>query len=347
MCCNFIFNCQNFREKIALSLIYKKNIRINKIRKSEKIPGIKNFELDLLIFSEKIAPGSIIMINETGTILDLLPGKIENFKIEHNSISFRSLSYYIEFIIYLNLNTNKKQQIKLNGIRSVSIDTSLENILYVTLPLVRKIGLRDIRFKVYSNLHSSFYNTQIIIFFPKIQIKKEFKLINLGKINKIRIINSFSTEENKLKKAYIESFFGKYIPKLSLDFKILDLKISNRNFNFQTTTIISETTEGCLFGEDITYIFTKNKRFDCYRILTKIFNSLLEDINVNSCVDKKCHIILFLKMLYNGKASNSIIRIGKLTFSDIGFFRDLKKISGTIFSIKYYLRIKSFLIKLQ
>jgi RNA 3'-terminal phosphate cyclase-like protein len=345
MSCKFIFNYQNFREKIALSLIYKKNIRINKIRKSENITGIRNFELDVLILSEKISFGSVIKINENGTILDFSPGRIENSKIEYNSTSFRSLSYYIEFFIYLFLSTNKKIQIKLTGIRSVSIDISLENILYVTIPLIRKLGSRDIRFKVYTILHSTIYNTQVIIFLPNIHIRKDFKLINLGKINKIRIINSFSGK-NIIKKDFIELFIGKYFPKVKFDIKIIDLKISNKNFNFQTTTIITETTEGCLFGEDTTFVLSKNKRVDYNRILTKIFNSLLEDINLNNCVDKKYHIILFLKMLYNGKTSNSIICIGRLTFSDIGFLRDLKKISGIMLSIKYSSSVKKFLITL-
>nr|UXY88459.1 RNA 3'phosphate cyclase [Cryptomonas curvata] len=345
MSCLMVFNHRNFREKIALSLIFRKKIKINKIRNNEVLPGIKNFELDILCLADKFSTGSIIKINENGTIIDFFPGIIEKQKIEHIPTSFRSLSYYLEFIIYLILNSTKRNEIKLTGIRSGSIDISLENILYVSIPLVRKLGLRDIRFKVYSCLFSSLYNTEIIIFFPKLQIKKQFTLINVGEINKIRIVNTYS-KQNILTKNDIEVFLGKHLYRFNFDIKILGLKIANENFNFQTSTIISETTEGGVFGEDITYTFDKNKSINWNKILIKILNSLFEDIYSGSCVDKKNHVILLMKMLHNGKKNNSIARFGKLTFADVVFFRDLKKISGIIFSIKFNLPIKAFLIKL-
>jgi RNA 3'-terminal phosphate cyclase-like protein len=344
MSCIMIFNNRNFREKIALSLIFRKKIKINKIRNNEVLPGIKNFELDILCLADKFSSESIIKINENGTIIDFFPGIIEKQKIEHTSTSFRSLSYYIEFIIYLILNSNKRNEIKLTGIRSGSIDISLENILYVSIPLIRRLGLRDIRFKVYSCLFSSLYNTEIIIFFPKLQTIKQFTLINVGEINKIRIINTYS-KKNILAKNDIEFFLGKHIDHFGFDIKILDLKIDNQNFNFQTTTIISETNEGCVFGEDITYIFNKTKSINWNKMLIKILISLFEDIYTGTCVDKKNHIILLVKMLFNGKTNNSIARFGKLTFADIIFFRDLKKISGIIFSIKFNSSMKAFLIK--
>ena len=345
MSCSIVFNHRNFREKIALSLIFRKKIKINKIRNNEVLPGVKNFELDILCLADKFSSGSIIKINEKGTIIDFFPGIIEKQKIEHTSTSFRSLSYYLEFIIYLILNSNKRNEIKLTGIRSGSIDISLENILYVSIPLVRKLGLRDIRFKVYSCLFSSLYNTEIVIFFPKLQIKKQFTLINVGEINKIRIVNTYS-QRNILTKNDIEVFLEKYLYYFNFDIKILDLKIANENFNFQTTTIISETTEGCLFGEDITYTFNKNKSINWNKMLIKVLNALFEDIYSGSCIDKKNHIILLMKMLHNGIKNNSIARFGKLSFSDVIFFRDLKKISGIIFSIRFNFAVKAFLIKL-
>ena len=345
MSCCFIFNYQNFREKIALSLIYKKKIRIDQIRNHENIPGIKNYEVDILCLAEKMITGSIIKINENGTLLDFFPGNFENFKIYHTTTSFRSLSYYIEFIIYLNFNSTKNKEIKLSGIRSTSIDISLENILYVTIPLIRKLGLRDVRFKVCSARFSYLNNTEIIFLFTKIYTKKDFKLVNLGLVNRIRIVNTYCGEIKNTKEN-IEIFIEKYFKRLEFDIKIFDLKIINRNFNLQTITIIIETTEGCLFGEDITFVMKKSIHVNWDKLLTKIFISLFEDINTNTCIDKKSHIILFLKMLHNGKVNNSIICIGKLTFSDIAFFRDLKKLCGIVFSIKYYSSVKFFLIKL-
>nr|UXY87458.1 RNA 3'phosphate cyclase [Cryptomonas sp.] len=340
-----LFDNENFREKIALSVVSKKRIKIIDIRNLEKFPGLKNFEVDLLCFVDKFVSGSNVKINERGTILDFFPGQNLVRNVQHNTTSFRSLSYYLEFVIYLVLMTVNRSEIKLNGIRSTCIDISLENMLYVTIPILRKLGLRDIRFKVFTNLYSYSWNTELIIFFPNTQIKKQFKLINPGIINKFRLVNTYSSN-NILKREEIEEFLGRFSLPKNFNLKVLNIRVFNKNFNFQTTSLITETTEGCVFGEDTTFLVRKDKISNCNKILHNVICSLFEDVNTGSSVDKKNHIFLFLKILNNGKCNLSSGRLGKLTFLDIKFMRDLKKILGIVFSIKYDIIIKSFIVKL-
>ena len=106
----------------------------------------------------------------------------------------------------------------------------------------------------------------MVIIFPKIRLKAQLSIVKLGTINRVRVINSYSVDA-QLKKSEIENFFGNFLLYKGLDIKILDLKITSKSYNFQTITLIIETTEGCLFGEDFTFLINKYNLFNWNLIL--------------------------------------------------------------------------------
>ena len=347
---NYYSNTVHLREKMALAIIFRKNIKIINIRKNKKNKGLQNFEIDILSLIDKFIRGSIIKINEGGTVVVFYPGKIENRKINHRIQSLRPISYYLEFILYILLISKNRNEVKLLGIRSLNLDTSFENVLYVTIPLLRKFGLQNIRFKIFSNTSSSLINTELVLFFPIMKINdKTLHLINLGIVNKIRIINTY-VSKNAWKKKNVEDFFTKFALPHGFNLKILDLKINNKYFNFQTLSLIAETTQGCIFGEDITSYYKKYKSIDWKDVLSKLIVSFFDDIIAGNCIDKKNHIFLFLNMLYRMLAGKKytipIVCLGKLSISDIKFFRDLKKLTGFFFLIRYHVLARLYTLKL-
>ena len=61
------FNGCNFlRQRLVLSLLSAKPLRINKIRHKSDDPGIKDFESSLLRLVDKITNGSRIEVSDTG-----------------------------------------------------------------------------------------------------------------------------------------------------------------------------------------------------------------------------------------------------------------------------------------
>mmetsp|Transcript_16869 Transcript_16869/g.46127 ORF Transcript_16869/g.46127 Transcript_16869/m.46127 type:complete len:194 (-) Transcript_16869:6426-7007(-) len=187
------------------------------------------------------------------------------------------------------------------------------------------------------------YNTELIILFPAYQYKRHFTLITPGTIHKIRLLNTYS-DQIFFGRKEISNFFNHNSVFSSYDFKILELKIFNSDIKFQTVAIISETTEGCIFGEDITLSYNNQKILNWSKIIAKLIMLFLDNILFGSCVDTKNHTILFLKMLNKKDKFSSTFSIGKLTFYDVMFLRNLKKISGKIFSIKYNCLSKKFCV---
>lgn len=59
--------CQNFRQRLLLSTISGRAIRIDDIRSQDENPGLRNFEASFLRLLEKLTNGCAVEINETGT----------------------------------------------------------------------------------------------------------------------------------------------------------------------------------------------------------------------------------------------------------------------------------------
>ena len=58
--------CEHFRQRIVLSCLSGRPIRIDDIRSEDEAPGLKGFEASLLRLTEKVSNGCVVEINETG-----------------------------------------------------------------------------------------------------------------------------------------------------------------------------------------------------------------------------------------------------------------------------------------
>jgi RNA 3'-terminal phosphate cyclase-like protein len=56
----------HFRQRLLLSTLSGKAIRIDDIRSSDQSPGLRDFEASLLRLLEKLTNGCLVEINETG-----------------------------------------------------------------------------------------------------------------------------------------------------------------------------------------------------------------------------------------------------------------------------------------
>jgi RNA 3'-terminal phosphate cyclase-like protein len=334
---------KNLRERLALSIFEKRKISIKNIRKDHFKPGIRKFEIELFSIIDKLIPESFIELNEAGTILNFSPGPLKRIKVFHKIHSLRGISYFIEFILYLILSNTFGTEIKIEGLRALNLDISLENIIFVTFPLIRKIGLRDLRMKIFTNFFSFFYNTEILIFSSNSFSGTGFFLNNPGFFKNLRIIFT-SSKNNIIKFNNMEKLKNNFQEFSQLNKKFYNIEISNKNIFFQTISVIGESSTGCILGRDFSSIPKKNSNFWGDKII-KIFFSLIEEFDKEGCVDGQMQIFFFFRMLFLRKENQTEMCLSSLTLSSIEFLRDIKKISGIIFSIKANEKNKSLKIK--
>lgn len=80
-----------FRQRLVLSILSGKPVRITHIRALEDEPGLKEFEVSLIRLFDKITNGSIIELNETGTALYFQPGLLYGGTVNHECSTQRGV----------------------------------------------------------------------------------------------------------------------------------------------------------------------------------------------------------------------------------------------------------------
>lgn len=143
-------NADNFRVKLALSLISQKGIEIVEIRHRSMQPGVTNAEVSLLRLIDEISNGTMIKINDTGMltlflVLNKLSGTVVRFKpgiliggnVDFDCGTERGIGYYVEFLLLVAPFCKEPSEIRLRGVTNIKIDPSTEMIKQAWLPVYR------------------------------------------------------------------------------------------------------------------------------------------------------------------------------------------------------------------
>ncbi|VDN04090.1 unnamed protein product [Thelazia callipaeda] len=146
--------CSFFRQRLVYSLLSGRLVIIRDIRKHENEPGIREFEVKLLVLLEKVTNGTRIRINETGTEVLFSPGMVmggsldfdcgtDRFfswfrkqKMSHLITSFSS--YYVEPLLMLAPFCKYPLKVELRGVTNSPGELSIDAIRATWLPVFNK-----------------------------------------------------------------------------------------------------------------------------------------------------------------------------------------------------------------
>lgn len=91
----------HFRQRLICATLSGKKIRITNIRDDSETPGVNMSEANLLRLVDRVTNGSVIEINETGTILTYTPGFIIGGVFEHDCGTDRAIGWFLETLVAL------------------------------------------------------------------------------------------------------------------------------------------------------------------------------------------------------------------------------------------------------
>lgn len=86
------------RQRLVLSVLSTKAIKITDIRKLDDEPGLQEFEISFIRLLDRITNGSVIEINYDGTSIHFQPGLLFGGTIEHDCSLQRGIGKYSEHI---------------------------------------------------------------------------------------------------------------------------------------------------------------------------------------------------------------------------------------------------------
>jgi len=133
------------RFNVIYSILSSKKIQISKIRHQDENPGVNDAEVNFLRLMEQITEGSKFIINQTGTQIKLNPGFISGgIRLHHDCHCSRGIGYFLEPLLILLPFSHKPTEITLRGVTNHELDTSVDVIRTVFIPLLEKFGVEGL-----------------------------------------------------------------------------------------------------------------------------------------------------------------------------------------------------------
>lgn len=180
--------CNYFRQRLVLSTLSGIPVRISDIRSAEDEPGLQEFEASFLRLLDAVTNGSKIEVNETGTSVLLIPGMLIGGTIDHDCNLQRSIGYYLESLVMLAPFCKQPVRATLRGVTNCPMDTSVDTIKYVTLPLLKKFGIDDERVELKINKRGVMPGGGGEVFFtcPAVRKLRPLQFTEAGKLKRAR-----------------------------------------------------------------------------------------------------------------------------------------------------------------
>ncbi|XP_066994846.2 RNA 3'-terminal phosphate cyclase-like protein [Anabrus simplex] len=331
--------CNYLRQRLILSTLSGKPVRIKDIRAQDDEPGLKEFEVNLIRLLDKITNGTRIEVNETGTSLYYQPGLLYGGVIEHECCKLRGIGYYLEVLIALGPFCKKPLQATLKGVTNSQGDSSVDVIQYGAMPMLKKFLLVDdgLEFKITKRGMAPEGGGEIIFKCPVRKQLKPIQFTDSGKVKRIRGIVYAVRVSPAISNRLVDAAKGillQFIPDIYIYTDHHSGPKSGKSPGFGIC-LVAETTSGvCYTGEMISNPSGSDLPPSVPEdIGKKAAFLLLEEIYRGGCVDStfQSHTALFMAL---APKDVSKYLTGPLSPYTIQFLRHLRQFFGLTFKLE-------------
>ncbi|XP_069633680.1 RNA 3'-terminal phosphate cyclase-like protein isoform X3 [Haliaeetus albicilla] len=180
--------CNFLRQRLVLSTLSGRPLKIRKIRAKEEDPGLRDFEASFIRLIDKVTNGSRIEINQTGTTLYYQPGLLHGGSLEHDCSPSRSIGYYLESLLCLAPFMKHPLKIVLRGVTNDQVDPSVDVLKATALPLLKKFGIdgESLEIKINRRGMPPKGGGEILFACPVRKVLQPIQFTDPGKIKRIR-----------------------------------------------------------------------------------------------------------------------------------------------------------------
>lgn len=322
---------EHLRNRIVLSLLSGKPIRIDKIRSDDKDPGLRDYEVNLLRLLERICNGMVIEISYTGTTILIKPGIINGGPVTHECPTSRSVGYFLEPVLMLAPFAKKPLNLTITGVTTDDKDLSVDLLRTVTLPHLQLFGISEgVELKIKKRGAPPLGGGEVQFSCPIVRTLKIINFVEPGKIKRIRGIAHAVRVSPQLSHRMVEaarSVLNRYIPDIYIHTDVYKGQDSGKSPGFALTLLSESTTSAIHCAEAVSQPGASPE--DVALVAAR---SLLSEIRAGGCVDQK-HQCLVMLMMVLGTEDVGRCRIGPLSERSIQFMRDIRDVFGTTFKV--------------
>lgn len=326
---------KNLRYRLILSTLSGRRVTFRGIRTSGSRTGLTAAEGNFLRLLDKLTNGSIIEINDTGTILKYKPGILVGSKgrIRHECHGDRGLGYWIEGVLMLAPFMKYPLELQLVGSTQGCYELGVDVLCDVSSKLLRRLMAGDVsvEMKVERRAARGSKGGSVILRSGILRNKiKPVDLADEGLVKKVRGM----AYGNGVSPAFVNRMvdctrgvFNNFLPDVYIYTDHRNDKSCGHGFGL---SLVAETTTGCLLGADWA---TSEQGSTPEDVAKAAANQLIQEINYGGCIDSSNAC---LALLYCALADEDVsrVRVGRLSETAVEFLRDLKSFFGVVFKIK-------------
>jgi len=339
---------QFITQRLVLSTLTGKPIKIDKIRSEDDNPGLQEHEAAFLHLLEQVTNGSSFDINYSGTSLIYKPGIISGGKINFDCGNSRAIGYFLEPLIVLAPFAKNPINITLHGITNDNMDTSVDLIRTVLLPQLKRFGIESgIELKIVKRGAPPNGGGEVKFNCPIVKQLKPVQYIDEGKIKRIRGIAYATRVSPQMANRVTEvarSQLTHYIPDVYIYTDVYKGTESGNSPGYGLS-LVAETTTGallsaeCCFEKQTSNASNESEKPVIFNFETpedlgkQALKYLLTEIRKGGSIDTLSQWINIILMVLTPE-DVSKIRISKLTKVSIQLLRDIRSFFGITYKIK-------------
>ncbi|XP_055434139.1 RNA 3'-terminal phosphate cyclase-like protein isoform X2 [Bubalus kerabau] len=330
--------CNFLRQRLVLSTLSGRPVKIRKIRARDDNPGLRDFEASFIRLLDKVTNGSRIEINQTGTTLYYQPGLLYGGSMEHDCSVLRSIGYYLESLLCLAPFMKHPLRIVLRGVTNDQVDPSVDVLKATALPLLKQFGIdgESFELKVVRRGMPPGGGGEVFFSCPVRNVLKPIQLIDPGKIKRIRGMAYSVRVSPQMANRIVDSarsILNKFIPDIYIYTDHMKGINSGKSPGFGLS-LVAETTNGTFLSAELASnpqgqgaaMLPEDLGRNCARLL-------LEEIYRGGCVDSTNQSLALLLMTL-GQQDVSKVLLGPLSPYTIEFLRHLKSFFQIMFKIE-------------
>ncbi|CAH0380906.1 unnamed protein product [Bemisia tabaci] len=330
-----------FRQRLILSVLSAKPIRITDIRSKSDEPGLAEFEINLLRLIDKLTNGTVLEVNETGTTLYFQPGMLTGGKFDHECCKQRAIGYYFEAVLAFAPFCKKALEITLRGVTNNKIDPSVDSLKTGALPLLRRFLIIDpgIDLKIRKRGMEPEGGGEIHFVCPNLKQLKPIQIKDFGKIKRIRgtafSLRTSPVLSNRVIDG-IKSVLLNFIPDVFITVDHLKGQNAGKSPGFGAS-LVAESTAEVFYTADQVCNIPPEPRSVPEDLGKELAFRLCEEISRGGCVDSSYQSLVCLWMALHQKDVSQCL-FGPLSPYTIQFLRHLKEFFGVTFKLEPFVQ---------
>lgn len=326
-----------FRQRLILSTLSGRPIKISCIRDDDENPGLNEYEANVLRLMDTITNGTTININVTGTVLRYRPGMLTGGTFVHECNIQRSIGYYLEILFCLAPFCKHRVKATLRGVTNDSTDPTVDYYKATTLPVMRQFGiLDDLELKIIKRGFAPDGGGEVHFHCPNPKKLRPIRFTDQGKIKRIRGTAYASRISPQIPNRIIEStrsVLNSYMSDIYIYSDHLKGNLAGKSPGFGIV-LVAETTTGAFLACEA----TSNPKGQGEAVVPEDMGKtcadyLLQEIYRGGCIDSANQSLAALLMVL-GEADVSKVLTGPLTQYTIQFLRHIRDFFQVTFKLE-------------